>query len=67
MLYWQRGGGRCLSVYQRQSVVDMRGVCSRGRGSISEIVATDHHQKIKWTPMSGGGGRGDDGLGIRKY
>lgn len=23
--------------------------------------------KVKWTPMSGGGDRGDDGLGIRKY
>lgn len=33
----------------------------------TEMVATDHRQKIKWTPMSGGGGSGDDGLGIRKY
>lgn len=33
----------------------------------TEMVATVHHQKEKWTPMSGGGDRGDDGLGIRKY
>lgn len=54
-----------------QSVVDMRGVCSRGlRVFLSlklkwRLLSTT--TKVKWTPMSGGGDRGDDGLGIRKY
>lgn len=72
MCFTCKEDGRCLSFYRDQSVVDMRGVCSHGRGvflSLS-VIKRDRYSpppRVKWIPMSGGGDRGGGGLEIRKY